>query len=162
RLEVTVHRSVADEIPLVLTTHLDLQVSGKSREVLLGRALLDRFVPLSLSSPLPARVEADGRLRIQVRPGRFGVDLAARHEGPVAKLTLPEAGGPWAPAEVWVFDARPDLRLVTIEGAPAIDPQQTTLPEAWKRLPAYLMKPGQTISFVEQRRGDSEPPPDRL
>ncbi len=162
RIEIAVHRRVADDIPLVLTTRIELHVSGRSREALLGRALPDGFVPMSLQGPLPARLERDGRLRVQVRPGRWTLELAARHEAPVAALAAPDPGGPWDADEVWVFDARPHLRLVAVEGAPAIDPQQTTLPDDWKSLPAYLMRPGQTMSLVEKRRGDSDPAPDRL
>jgi hypothetical protein len=163
RLEVTVHRRVEDDIPLILSTRFDLQVSGKSREISLGLALPDRFVPMSLASPLPARLDPDGRLRVQARPGRWTIDLTARHEGPVSSLALPSAGGgPWPAEEVWTFEARPHLRLASVEGVPAVDPQQTTLPEDWKRLPAYLMQPGATMTLVEKRRGDTDPAPDQL
>ncbi|PYT08449.1 MAG: hypothetical protein DMF49_05195 [Acidobacteria bacterium] len=162
RMDIAVHRRVTDDIPLLLTTRIDLQVSGESREALLGRALPDHFVPISLTGPLPARLEADKRLRVQVRPGRWTIEIVARHEGPVTSLTLPEPQGPWNPDEVWVFDARPDLRLVRVEGVQAIDPQQTTLPEEWKKLPTYVLRPGQSMKLVEKRRGDSDPPPDHL
>ncbi|HEV8701599.1 MAG TPA: hypothetical protein VGV60_10055 [Candidatus Polarisedimenticolia bacterium] len=162
RLEVTVNRRVADEIPQVLTTRVDLQVSGKGREVVLGRALPERFIAMSLRGPLPARIDPDGRLRAQVRPGRFSLELAARHEGPASTLATPVPDGSWPAQEVWVFDARPHLRLVSVEGVTAVDPQQTTLPDEWRQLPAYLMQSGKTMTLVEKRRGDSEPAPDQL
>ena len=68
-LEVVVHRRVIDEVPLLLVTRIELSVAGKAREVLLGRALPDGFLPVSLDAPLPARIEPGGRLRVQVRPG---------------------------------------------------------------------------------------------
>ncbi len=162
RLELLVHRRIVDDIPLVLTTRVELNVSGKNREVLLGKALPDRFVPMALDSRLPARVEPDGRLRVQVRPGSWVIELTARHEGPVSALAPAAAGGPWAAAEVWVFEARPDLRLAAVEGVPAVDPAQTTLPDEWKRLPAYRLRAGDTMRLVEKRRGDTDPAPDRL
>jgi hypothetical protein len=162
RLEVVVHRKVLDEIPLILETRIEIQVAGKSREVVLGRALPDRFVPTWLDGPLPARVEPDGRLRVQVRPGRWALSLSSRHEGPVTSLTLPTNEEPWDLEEVWVFDARPHLRLVEVEGVPGVDPQQTTLPDEWKQLPAYLIRAGETMTLAEKRRGDSDPAPDRL
>lgn len=162
RLEILVHRRVTDDIPLILTTRVELNVAGRSREVLLGRALPDRFAPMSLDSRLPARVEPDGRLRVQVRPGGWVVELTARHEGPVAALALPPAGGPWAAEEVWAFDARPDLRLASVEGVVAVDPAQTTLPDEWKRLPAYRLRAEDTMRLAEKRRGDTDPAPDRL
>ncbi len=163
RLEVLVHRKVDDDVPLLLTTRVVLNVAGKNREVLLGKALPPGFVAVSLDSQLPARLEPDTRLRVQVRPGTWTLELTARSEKPVASLVRPAADGPWREGdEVWVFEAKPSLRLVEVEGVSAIDPQQTSLPDAWKRLPAYPMKVGDTMRLVEKRRGDAEPPPDQL
>jgi hypothetical protein len=167
RLDVTVHRRVVDEVPLQLDSRIELKVSGKSREVLLGQALPERFTPMSLDSPLPARLESDGRLRVQVRPGTWPLRLLARRQGgPPDEIMLPaydlDAQGPWDPEEVWVFDARNHLRLVQVEGVPAIDPQQTTLPREWRHLPAYLMTPASRMQLVQKRRGDEDPAPDQL
>lgn len=162
-LDITVHRKVTDEIPLLLATRVTLSVSGKSRELLLGKSLPAAFVPVSVDSPLPIRIEPDGRLRVQVRPGRFTVAIVARHEGPAHALSRPDAQGPWQEGdEVWVFDARPNLRVAAVAGVPAIDPQQTTLPDEWKSLEAYAMSPGATMRIEQSRRGDSDPAPDRL
>lgn len=161
-LDMTAQRRVNDDIPLQLTSRLELRVSGKSREVLLGRVLPDGFVAVSLESPLPARLEASGRLRVQVRPGTHVLTLLARHEGPVTELKRPDPGGPWPDSEVWVFEAQPALRQVTVEGVPAIDPQQTTLPDDWKRLPCYPMTRADTMKLIEQHRGDAERLPDQL
>ncbi|HEX4446911.1 MAG TPA: hypothetical protein VH044_09250, partial [Polyangiaceae bacterium] len=68
-LEVVVHRKIADDVPVLLTTRVELHVAGKNREELLGKALPAGFVPMALDGPLPARIEPDGRLRVQVRPG---------------------------------------------------------------------------------------------
>jgi hypothetical protein len=162
RLEVTTHRRVIDAIPLRLETQIQLKVSGRSREVLLGRALPDGLVPLALTSALPARLDSDGRLQVQVRPGTWRIALVARGAGPVDTLALSDPGGPWDDSEVWVFDARPHLRIVTIEDGVPVDPAQTMLPDGWKHLPAYLMEPGRAFRIAEKRRGDSDPAPDQL
>ena len=162
-LDITVHRKVIDEIPLLLATRVTLRVSGKSREILLGRSLPDGFVPLSVESLLPIRVEPDSRLRLQVRPGTWTIEIVARHEGPVTALTRPDPQGPWQEGdEVWVFETRPNLRVAAVVSLPAIDPQQTTLPDEWKKLLAYAMSPGATLRIQESQRGDSAPAPDRL
>ncbi len=162
-LEVLVYRRVTDEIPLLVTTRLELRVSGKNREVLLGRALPAGLVPVSIQGPLPARLEPDGRLRLQVRPGSHTLTIVARHDGPAAALARPEPGGPWSDRdEVWVFEARPALRVATVEGVPLVDPQQTTLPADWRSLPAYVVAKGASMKLVEQRRGDADPAPDKL
>lgn len=162
-LELTVHRLVIDEIPARLVTRLSLQVSGKSREVLLGRALPEGFSPMSLSSALPVRLEPDGKLRLQVRPGAFVVELVARSLAPVATVQRPAPQGKWMEGdEVWTFDARPSLRQVLVENVKQVDPQQTTLPPAWKRYPAYAMALDDVMQLTERRRGDADPAPDAL
>ncbi|HSD28959.1 MAG TPA: hypothetical protein VLL75_16795, partial [Vicinamibacteria bacterium] len=161
-LEVDVHRRVVDEIPLRLETVVTLRVGGEAREELLGRALPDGFVPLRLEGPLPARLDPDGRLRVQVRPGVFSLSLDARHEGPVEALGLPAqpaaaAGTPavWDANEVWAVETRPALRLVDVEGVAPVDPSQTELPEEWRHLPAYRLESEDRLRLVEKRRGDA-------
>ncbi|NIO03523.1 MAG: hypothetical protein GTN74_02615 [Proteobacteria bacterium] len=162
RIGLRVHRRIVDDIPLTVITRIDLNVSGRPREALLGRTLIEGYMPLSLSSPLPARLEVDGRLRVQVKPGRWTILLMARHKGPVHEISLSPTEGPWPKEEVWVFDARNHLRLVTIEDVTQIDPRQTTLPPEWQRFPAYRVQPGDTLRIVEKRRGDPDPAPDQL
>lgn len=162
RLKLQVFRRIVDDIPLQLVTRIELDVSGAQREEVIPGALAPDFIPLRLDSRLPARLEDDGRLRLQVRPGRWAVEFTARHPGNVESLALKAIPAPWPTEEVWSFEARTDLRLVEITGAAAVDPAQTALPEAWRRFPAYLVQPGTTLQFNVIRRGDPEPAPDAL
>ncbi len=162
-LEIVVHRRVEDEVPLKLVTRIQLAVAGKNREIVLGRALPPGYAPVLLDAQLPTRVEPDSRLRVQARAGSYVIELTARSEGPAGELERPKPEGPWREGdEVWVFQARPELRVVEVEGVQSIDPQQTTLTDAWKKLPAYPMKLGTKMRLVEKRRGDADPPPDQL
>ncbi len=159
-----VHRRIADTIPLMITTQVEVQAAGKNREVLLGKALLASFVPMAVRSDLPARLEPDGRLRVpaQIRPGRWVIEIDARHPGPVPQLKLGTSEGPWASEEIWAFAAEPALRRVELTGVTAVDPQQTLLPEDWKRLPAYRVRPGEVMLLSETHRGQIERGPDQL
>ncbi|MDX9767089.1 MAG: hypothetical protein RBT51_07100 [Ectothiorhodospiraceae bacterium] len=162
RLEMQVFRRVVDEHPMQVITRVELDVSGSAREVLLGSALLEGFVPMALASPLPARLEPDGRLRMQLRPGRWVVTVTARHPDWLTALTASANPAPWPGEEVWVFDARSELRLVELAGGSIVDPRQTRLPADWQALPARLMQPGQTLNIEVIRRGDPQPEPDAL
>ncbi|MEO6599927.1 MAG: hypothetical protein ABIQ16_08665 [Polyangiaceae bacterium] len=163
RLEILVHRRVTDDVPLLLTTRVVLNISGKSRELVLGKALPLGFVPMAISSELPARIEPDTRLRVQARPGTWTIEITAHSEGLKSELSRPAPDGPWGDGEeVWVFEAKSALRLTSVEGARPVDPQQTSLPDPWKVLPAYAMALGDKLLLVEKRRGDVEPEPDRL
>lgn len=161
-LALKVYRQVADGVPVQVTTHLELDVSGRSREILLQGALLEGAIPLRVDSPLPARLEPDGRLRMQARPGHWAIDVTARLPGEVASLKLAEFPEPWPREEIWVYAAQPSVRLVEIEGVPTVDPRQTELPEVWKGFPAYRLEPGNAMDFKQIRRGDPEPEPDAL
>ena len=162
RLDVAVNRLVSDAIPLELETRIELRVSGTAREVSLGPVLPPGLVPVSIASALPARLESDGRLRVQVSPGEWLVNVRARSLAPVVSLGPPAAAAPWPETEVWAFAAEPSLRVVEIEGVPAVDPQQTTLPEEWRHLPAYAVVQESAMTLVEKRRGDADPAPDEL
>lgn len=162
RLELQVFRRLIDDNPLQLITHIELEVSGTPREVLLDGALLDGFIPLRLDSRLPARLERGGRLRLQLRPGHWSVEFAARHPGDITRIGLQESKPPWPQEEVWVFDARPHLRLVELKGASMVDPRQTKLPDSWRNLPAYRLTTGDRLDLEVVRRGDPDPEPDQL
>jgi hypothetical protein len=161
KLELQVFRQLIDEMPMQVVTRLQLDVAGAQREVLLGPVLLPDMIPLSLNSRLPARLEPDGHLRVQLRPGNWTIELATRSRGDTTSLPLPAVSAPWPQQEVWVFAARNHLRLVEVEGV-SVDPRQTSLPDAWQSLPAYLMHANDTLRLKVIRRGDPEPEPDKL
>jgi hypothetical protein len=162
RLELQVFRRVIDEVPLELITRVEIDVAGDPREVLLGTVLLPGLIPLRLESPLPSRLEPDGRLRLQLRPGHWSVEFTARAPKVITELPLFPSPAPWVDTEVWVFDARNHLRLVEVEGVPTVDPHQTNLPQEWQQLPAYRLKPGDSLMLKVIRRGDPDPEPDKL
>jgi hypothetical protein len=77
-LDIQVFRKIIDEVPLQVLTRLVLEVSGEQREVKLAKPILDGFIPLGLHSPLPARLEPDGQLLLQLRPGRWELEILTR------------------------------------------------------------------------------------
>ncbi|MGE0334872.1 MAG: hypothetical protein AB7O21_02580 [Gammaproteobacteria bacterium] len=162
RLDVQVFRRLVDDQPFQVVTWIALDVAGAQREVTLPSAQLPDSVPMALEGPLPARLEPNGDLRVQLRPGHWTLQLTTRHGGPVDAIGLPPRPAPWPGEEVWVFDARPALRLVDVAGAPGIDPAQTLLPGEWQQLPAYRVAAGSGLSFTTRRRGDPDPEPDQL
>ena len=164
-MDVQVFRKIIDDVPLRVMTHLDLEVSGVQREEKLTGSLLKDFIPLQLQCALPARLEPDGQLIVQVRPGRWSCDVLARSNKEITQLalpakdTLPEDSDK---SEVWVFDARPELRTVEVDSLSTIDASQTNLPDDWRNLPAYKINPDETMNFKIIRRGDPNPEPNKL
>lgn len=164
-LDLQVFRKITDEVPALVLTRVELEVSGEQREVKLPSPILDGFIPLELDSPLPARLEPDGQLLVQLRPGHWQIDVLARNSKELNALGFKgdqQAAAIWPAAEIWVFDARPQLRVVEIEQLSSVDPNQTNLPDDWKNLPAYKIGPGQTMIFKTIRRGNPDPEPNQL
>lgn len=172
-VDIQVFRKIIDQVPLQVLTRLVLEVSGEQREIKLERPIPNDFIPLFLQSPLPARLEPDGRLLLQVRPGRWQIDILGRTTQEIDSIPLnlinrkhskvaDSQSQLWPQSEIWVFEAHPELRVVEIEQVQAVDPSQTNLPEDWKVLPAYKIEQGQKMVFKKIRRGDPEPEPNQL
>ena len=161
-LELSVFRRVVDDNPMRVITRILIEASGPPREAVFRPPVLEGAIPLALRSPLPARLENNGQLRIQLRPGRWQVDLTTRFAGEVSELRLGKAPRPWPDAEVWVFEGRAHLRLVEVEGLTSVDPRRTRLPPDWQDLPAFRVGSGEAMRLKLIRRGDPDPEPDRL
>lgn len=148
-----VHRLLRDGVPATLVTRLALRATGASREVLLGPVLPAQFAPIALDSPLPARVDPDGRLRVQLRAGTFTIDLTARATGELAKVSRPQAAEPWPAEEIWSWQGNDRLRVAALEGAEGIDPAQAGVPPEWRALPALRVLGGSALAVIERSRG---------
>ncbi|NNF50233.1 MAG: hypothetical protein HKN65_10285 [Woeseiaceae bacterium] len=148
-----VYRLVVDEVPTRLVTRLRIDVSGGVREESFGPVLPEGFVPLSLQSRLPARLEADGILRLQVRPGRWEVLLGARGPDVLNEIASLDGGDNLPAAEIWSYQSNDRLRITAAEGLPPVDPAQVEVPGEWLAFPAFRVEPGAVFSLIERSRG---------
>ena len=152
-VEAEVYRLVVDDVPTRLTTIIRINVAGGVREELFGPALPEGFVPMFIDSPLPVRLESDGKLRVQVRPGRWQIMLTARAPAVINELSLSAAGSNLPDTEIWSYRSNDRLRVTAAEGLPPVDPTQAQVPEQWSQLPAFRIEAGETLSIVERSRG---------
>jgi len=155
-LNLRVFRKIEDTIPLRMTTQMQLAVSGKEREIQLGQLLLDGFVVMEFDSNLPAHIEKDGSLRIQLKPGNWKITVTSQSVTNNKNFSYKATNELWPQEEIWVFEAQRQLRSVQISGAQSVDPQQTQLPDDWKNLPAYLVTPETHLTLEELYRGENK------
>lgn len=153
QLRLKVYRLLRDGEPVVLVTRVELEVAGEARELRLPPPLPAGFLPMALHGDLPARVDSDGGLRLQIRAGSYAVELTGRAAGAVAAVTAPKPAAPWPADEVWSVAADDRLRILAIEGAPGIDPAQAGVPGDWGQYPAYALAGGGELRLVERSRG---------
>ncbi len=150
---VQVYRLVADAVPTRLHTTLQIDVSGSVREELFGPILPEGFVPVQIESTLPAKLESDGKLRVQVRPGRWQVSLTARASDVLNSIALSSAETTLPDSEIWSYRANERLRVTAAEGLPPVDPSRVQVPGHWQQLPAYRINKGESFEITERSRG---------
>ncbi|MEO8998518.1 MAG: hypothetical protein ABI227_14925 [Rhodanobacter sp.] len=160
-LSLRVYRRLEDGLPATLQTQLKLNVTGSAREQLLGPVLPAGFVATALSGDLPARLENDGQLRVQLRPGQWTVTLAARSSAPLSKVALKLPATPWPRQEIWSYADDTGLRSTRVDGN-ATDAAQAGVPDDWADLPAYVLDDAAGLAIEQGNRGDEGGKGDQL
>jgi len=161
-LDIEVYRRLDDGVPMTVTTQLKLRVSGASREVRFGPAALADTIVLSLQSQLPVRLEPNGMMRVQVRPGEYQITMLSRFLSQPHSVVIPAAQGAWPAREIISFKADPSLREVQLSGVPSIDTSQLSMPRQWLHYPTYSLAAGQRLSIATEYRGDHSPAANEL
>ncbi|HWU77943.1 MAG TPA: hypothetical protein VN043_15700 [Rhodanobacter sp.] len=152
-LSLRVYRRLGDGLPATLETQLQLDVTGSAREQVLGPVLPAGFVATALNGGLPARLEGDGHLRVQLRPGRWVLTLSARSIAPLGKVGVSLPPAPWPKQEIWSYADDNALRSTRVEGN-ATDAAQAGVPGDWNSLPAYVLDNRSGLSVEQGNRGN--------
>ena len=148
-----IYRLVEDDVPTRLTTVLFVDVSGEVREELFGPLLPEGFVPLALDAELPARLESDGQLRLQVRPGEWRIEMQARAEDTLDVIGLEAGAGNLPDSEIWSYRPNVRQRVTQAEGPASVQPEQVGVPPDWRQLAAFRIRPGERLLVTERSRG---------
>jgi hypothetical protein len=152
-LSLRVYRRLQDGLPATLETRLQWNVTGSAREQLVGPVLPAGFVATSLIGDLPARLENDGRLRVQLRPGQWTVTLLARHTDALGAVSLKLPPAPWPRQETWSYADDSDFRGTRVDGR-AADAAQAGVPDDWRQWPAFILDDTAGLTVEQGTRGD--------
>ncbi|MES2468035.1 MAG: hypothetical protein V4675_12085 [Verrucomicrobiota bacterium] len=159
-LSLQVYRLIEDGIPVVLHTEIELSVAGKSREEELGQALPEGWLLSAVESPIPCAVEENGRIKAQVRAGKWQIRLTAFRNDPPTEFRYAAGVKPLTETELIGLKAAPELRVIELRGITSVDVSQTTFPEAWRQLPVHLWETQTPFGIEEKMRGmGAERPP---
>ncbi len=142
-----------DGIPLWLQTEIELTVSGKSREEDLGTVLPTGWKLTTVESPIPVVVDEAGRMKAQVRAGKWTVHLDAFRSDNPKEVSYAVGANAAAKDQLIAFRSRPDFRVVEITGISSIDVSQTPFPDKWRDLPVYRWDTASPFKIEERLRG---------
>ena len=158
-LAVKMYSAIEDGIPLWLRTEIEITVAGKSREEDLATILPEGWKLSAVESPIPVAVDDAGRMKAQVRAGKWTVKVDAfRFDNPT-EIRYAAAAKPATAEQLLAFRSRPDFRIVEIVGMSAIDVSQTTFPDKWRELPVYRWDTAAPFRIEERMRGMGEQKP---
>ena len=161
-LKVEVYRQLMDGVPLGLRTVLTLSVSGKAREIKIGQLAWQGTEVVAFKSRLPARIESDGDIRVQVVPGEHRIEVASRFLGNVSEIRSVRRDDHWPAIEYLSFQSNTDVRQAKLLGATSIDTSQVMIPEDWDDLPTYRLDADTTLQLITEFRGDHSPAANHL
>ncbi|MCZ6687624.1 MAG: hypothetical protein O7C69_07975, partial [Gammaproteobacteria bacterium] len=162
QIGIEVYRLIRDGVPTIVTTRIMLNVSGPGREEVLGNALLPGHTPMTLHSALPARLESDGRLRVQVRPGNWPLTLTSRASTASNEIARSAPSEHWPAQEIWSYQPDNRLRVTAAEGSSPVDPSQVGVPERWRNFASFRLAADQSLRIIERQRGLSDQDANRL
>ena len=152
-LAVEVYRVLEDGIPTWLRSEIELTVSGTSREEELGYVLPAGWTLATIECPLPIAVDEQGRMKAQVRSGKWTVRVNAFCTADTRELRFAPGTRPITNLELLGFQSKPDFRLAELSGGQSIDVSQTTFPEKWRNLPVYQWDTSTVLRLEEKTRG---------
>lgn len=151
--DITVNRKISDGSYFTLDTRIDIDVSGKMREVKLGKVLPLGFKPSGIRSDISAFLDGDGVLHAKLKPGSWQITVLAYAQPTLLNWQRPEKTDLWPEQEIWTFAAQEQFRMGKLSGVKIIDTSLTSLPEGWKNLPGYVMSPTDVFNYAIQHRG---------
>lgn len=162
-ISVEVFRKLIDGVPMILDTQLVLSVSGSPRELRLGQLAWEGTEVASFNSPLPARLEDNGDVRIQVIPGKHILSIRSFvKDSPDLLISPDKTTKHWPEFEYVSFQGDSNVRQAKITGAPSVDTSQTPIPSNWRELPTYRLDSDTVLKIVTEYRGDHSPAANQL
>ncbi len=150
---VYVKRKLTDGPYIQLETRLTIEVSGKRREVPIGKVLPPGFEPTNSISDLPTFLDAQGVLHAKLQPGNWQVLIFAHAPATTLTWQRPPKTLLWPEQEVWAFGTDTSFRSGQLNGPKVIDASLADMPQEWSNLPTYVMQPSDVMRYTVQHRG---------
>jgi|GEM_PF-6130627 len=154
--KVTVFRKIKDSIPSEIVSLYRINISGSKRQEKISTGKIPGKISY-VKSPVPLRINNDNTFTIQAEPGTYEIILKNLIPGPLTEAGPFETG---YKEEITVHENSPGIRVTSWKGPVPVDPLTTSMPQSWKKYPAYILNPDETIEITETARGKDIKKPD--
>lgn len=162
QLSLQVARVLEDGLPIWLRTEVELSVSGRSREELIGHVLPAGWQLAAVEGAIPVAVDDAGQLRAQVRPGTWQIRIDAFRTEDISQLAYADGVQPATSEELVAVQLRPEFRVIELADAVPVDVAMTTFPDRWRTLPVFRWETEQPLAWVVKDSGAGLRQPDRF
>ncbi|MGM0418880.1 MAG: hypothetical protein ACQEQS_09175 [Thermodesulfobacteriota bacterium] len=154
--KVTVFRKIKDSIPSEIVSLYRINISGSKRQEKISAGKIPGKISY-VKSPVPLRINNDNTFTIQAEPGTYEIILKNLIPRPLTQAGPFETG---YKEEIIVHENSPGVRSTSWKGPVPVDPLTTSMPQSWKKYPAYILNPDEKIKIKETARGKDIKKPD--
>ena len=163
QLYIEVYREIFDEVPLRIKTHVQLNISGKAREVILQGLQIKDSEIVQVDSTLSHQSQTGG-IQLYIKPGKSKLVIESLIHRPVQQIKVPQLkGADHHRQEIWMWHNRRSIRQVQLTGLEEIDPEQSNVPSHLATGDyTFLANAQQTLVIKEIQRGLKQVPMNKL
>lgn len=135
--EIKVFRKFVDTVPYQLQTNIDINYSGKIKELDLGKVLPEDFKLTQINSDLKI-VYKNNHYYATVTSGTHFINFNSFANKEINSFSV-KGLILNVDNEIWSVQKNNNIRNIDITSANIIDPKQVNVPAEWKNLPAYMV-----------------------
>lgn len=147
--EIKVFRKFTDNIPYQLDTNLQINFSGKIKEIDLGSVLPSNFKLTQINSDLKV-IFKDNHYYATLVPGTHFINFQSFANQEISSFSVKDLVLN-TDSEIWSIQKNNNIRNIDIKSVSVVDPKQVSVPQEWIQLPAYMVS--DKLDIISSQQG---------
>lgn len=147
--EIKVFRKFTDNIPYQLDTNLQINFSGKTKEIDLGAVLPSHFKLTQINSDLKV-IFKDNHYFATLVPGTHFINFKSFANKEISSFSVKDLVLN-IDSEIWSVQNNNNIRNIDIKSATVVDPKQVSVPQEWVSLPSYMVS--DKLDIISSQQG---------
>ena len=151
-IDIQVRRILNDDLPFTVTTLLKLNISGKEREINLGKVVFPDTRVININSSLQVKLDDSKNFIFKASSGTYEVQIESIYDAIPDKIPFFKSTNDFPDEEIWGYILNDTLRTTQINGAVNISPINFGYPIKNSSMRVYEIKNNQNFEIVEKER----------